>query len=115
MTHAELTITKTAFEAALMENPEYKAFLVRAQEEAQAKAEAALSGIYVVKSLGNLPMTLPQVAITYQAYKKAAKTFSNTPNAATFAETISRECLAIIKATGLNAGWDGIEALVSQA
>jgi hypothetical protein len=113
MTTATLSVTKSAIETALLENPEYKALVIKAQSDAQAKAEAALSGVYVVKSLGNLPMTLPQVAITYQAYKGIPKAFG--ANARSFTEAISRECLAIIKATGLPADWKGIEALAQQA
>jgi hypothetical protein len=93
---------------ALAESPEYKALILKFE----AKAAEALTQSFEVKSLG-VSMTLAQIAITYQAYKGIPKSFGE--NARSFTESISRECLAIIKANGYKADWNSIEALAQHA
>jgi hypothetical protein len=102
-------LSNTALLSAIQDTPEYRALVVKFQQDAQ---DAITSGTYEVKSLG-VTMTLPQVAITYQAYKGIPKSFG--ANARSFTESISRECLAIIKKAGFRADWEGIQALASHA
>jgi hypothetical protein len=79
----------------------------------EANAVKAVStGVFLVESLG-VEMTLPQVAITYQAYKGIPNSLGE--NARAYAKSISSECLAIIKANKVNADWKGIALLASHA
>jgi hypothetical protein len=94
--------------SALADSPEYKALILKFE----AKAAEALTKSFKVESLG-VTMTLPQIAITYQAYKGTPKSFGD--NARSFTEAISRECLAIIKKAGYKADWNSIEALAKHA
>lgn len=102
-------LSNSALASVLQDTPEYKALVLKFQQEA---AKALEGGTYEVKSLG-VTMTLPQVAITYQAYKGIPKSFG--PSARSFSESISRECLAIIKKAGFRADWQGIQALAEHA
>ena len=101
-------LSASAMALALAESPEYKALILKFE----AKAAEALTQSFEVKSLG-VSMTLAQIAITYQAYKGIPKSFGE--NARSFTESISRECLAIIKANGYKADWNSIEALAQHA
>jgi hypothetical protein len=101
-------LSASAMAQALAESPEYKALILKFE----AKAAEALTQSFEVKSLG-VSMTLAQIAITYQAYKGIPKSFGE--NARSFTESISRECLAIIKANGYKADWNSIEALAQHA
>ena len=101
---ATTLLSASALAAAMAESPEYKALLVKFEQ----KAAKALTEKFEVKSLG-VTMTLAQIAVTYQAYKGTPKSFGES--ARKFTESISRECLAIIKANGYKADWNSIEAL----
>ena len=102
-------LSNSALVGALQDTPEYKALVVKFQQEA---AKALESGTYEVKSLG-VTMTLPQVAITYQAYKGIPERWTTARDNFTLA--ISRECLDIIKKAGYPADFKGIEALAAHA
>ena len=100
--------SNTALLAALKESEQYKAFVV----DFEAKAAKALTEtVYTVESLGGVELTLPEVAVYYQVYKSVPKAFGE--KARSIFEPASRECLAIIKAAGYKADWDGIVALAA--
>lgn len=99
-------ISQNALALALAESPEYKALLVKFEKQALE----ALSSTFEVKSLG-VTMTLAQVAVTYQAYKGIPKAFGESGRS--FAEAISRECLAIIKSAGFKADFESIKGLTA--
>lgn len=101
-------LSNAALVQALSDSPEYKALVLKFE----AEAAKALTREFEVKSLG-VTMTLAQIAITYQAYKGIPKSFGE--NARKFTESISRECLAIIKANGYKADFTSIEALAAHA
>jgi hypothetical protein len=101
-------LSASAIASALSESPEYKA-LVLAFE---AKAAKALTEEFQVKSLG-VKMTLARIAVTYQVYKAAPKALGESARA--YTESVSRECLAIIKANGYKADWNSIVALAQHA
>lgn len=101
-------LSQTALAQALAESPEYKALLVKFEKQ----AAKALTQEFEVKSLG-ATMSLAQVAITYQVYKSAPKALGE--QARKFTESISRECLAIIKSAGYKADWNSIQALAQHA
>jgi hypothetical protein len=94
---------------AMANTPEYREFALKF--EAQAK-EALATGVFEVKALG-VSMTLPQVAITYQAFKGVPNSLGE--EARTYAKSISLECLAIIKKAGYKADWTGIQSLAKHA
>jgi|LakMenEpi03Aug12_release.lakeMendotaPanAssembly.Ray.scaffolds.fasta_scaffold2355350_1 hypothetical protein len=94
---------------AMVATPEYKEFALKFQAQAR---EALATGVFEVKALG-VSLSLPQVAITYQAYKGVPNSLGE--NARAFAKSISSECLAILKENGYNAGWEGIKTLASHA
>jgi hypothetical protein len=104
--NATLEIRQDAILTAMADTPEYKALILKFQQE-QAKA---LSVSHEVKSLG-VSMTLAQVAITYQAYKGVPNSLGAEARA--YAKAISTECLAIIKKSGYKADWSGIVGLAS--
>jgi hypothetical protein len=94
---------------AMANTEQYRQFVL----DFEAKAKEALStGVFLVESLG-VEMTLPQVAITYQAYKGVPNSLGAEARA--YAKSISTECLAIIKQAGYKADWTGIQALASHA
>ena len=108
MTTATLVSNARILEA-MVATPEYKEFALKF--EAQAK-EALSTGVFEVKALG-VSLTLPQVAITYQAYKGVPNSLGEEARA--YAKSISLECLAIIKKAGYKADWTGIQSLAKHA
>ena len=94
---------------AMANTPEYREFALKF--EAQAR-EALTTGVFEVKALG-VSLTLPQVAITYQAYKGVPNSLGEEARA--YAKSISSECLAIIKKAGYKADWTGIQSLAAHA
>jgi hypothetical protein len=105
---ASTLLSASAIASALAESPEYKALVLKFEQD----AAKALTKSFLVKSLG-VELTLAQIAITYQAYKGTPKSFGESARA--FTESISRECLGIIKANGYKADWNSIEALAQHA
>jgi hypothetical protein len=101
-------LSATAIASALSESPEYKALLVAFEQ----KAAKALTESFEVKSLG-VTMTLARIAVTYQVYKAAPKALGESARA--YTESVSRECLAIIKKAGYKADWNSIVALAQHA
>jgi hypothetical protein len=94
---------------AMANTEQYRQFVL----DFEAKAvEALTTGVFLVESLG-VEMTLPQVAITYQAYKGVPNSLG--AEARTYAKSISLECLAIIKKAGYKADWTGIQSLAAHA
>ncbi len=107
---ATLTSTARATEAFLASEAErLRTFVLDFEANA---VKAVSTKVFLVESLG-VEMTLPQVAITYQAYKGIPNALGE--NARKFAKSISSECLAIIKENGVNADWKGIALLASHA
>lgn len=101
-------LSNTALLAAMKDSEQYKAFVL--QFEAKA-AEALTSAVYTIETLGGVQMTLPEVAVYYQVYKSVPKALGDKARA--IFEPASRECLAIIKAAGYKADWDGIVSLAA--
>ena len=108
MTTATLELRNDALVAIMLETPEYKELILKAK----AIQANAINLSYEVKSLG-VSMTLPQVAITYQAFKGVPNAIGVEARA--YAKSISSECLAIIKKSGYKADWKGVVALASHA
>ena len=108
MTTATLVSNARILEA-MANTPEYREFALKF--EAQAK-EALATGVFLVEALG-VSLTLPQVAITYQAYKGVPNSLGAEARA--YAKSISTECLAIIKQAGYKADWTGIQSLAKHA
>ena len=101
-------LSNAALAEFLKDSPEYKDIVLAFQ----AKAAEALAGkVFVVQSLGGVEMTLPEIAVYYQVYKSVPKALGDKARA--IFEPASRECLAIIKANGYKADWDGIVALAA--
>jgi hypothetical protein len=101
-------LSNTALLAALKESEQYKAFVVEFEAKA---AEALTDKVYPIAALGGVELTLPEVAVYYQVYKSVPKALGD--KARSIFEPASRECLAIIKAAGYKADWDGIVALAA--
>ena len=101
-------LSNTALLAALKESEQYKAFVVEFEAKA---AEALTDKVYPIAALGGVELTLPEVAVYYQVYKSVPKALGDKARA--IFEPASRECLAIIKAAGYKADWDGIVALAA--
>jgi hypothetical protein len=105
---ASSVLSASAIASALAESPEYKALVLKFEQE----AAKALTKDFEVKSLG-VTMSLARVAVTYQVYKAAPKALGDTARA--YTESVSRECLAIIKGAGYKADWNSIVALAQHA
>jgi hypothetical protein len=101
-------LSASAIASALAESPEYKALVLKFEAEAAKN----LTKDFEVKSLG-VTMSLARIAVTYQVYKAAPKALGASARA--YTESVSRECLAIIKAAGYKADWNSIVALSAQA
>ncbi len=101
-------LSASASALALADSPEYKALVLKFEQ----KAAKALTEEFQVKSLG-VKMTLARIAVTYQVYKAAPKALGESARA--YTESVSRECLAIIKANGYKADWNSIVALAQHA
>jgi len=105
---ASSVLSATALADALRESPEYKNLVLKFERE----AAKALTKDFEVKSLG-VSMSLARVAVTYQVYKSAPKALGASARA--YTETVSRECLAIIKSAGYKADWNSIVTLSQHA
>ena len=99
-------LTQTALSDALVSSPEYKALVLKFQKETEAKIT---KGTYLVKALG-VELSVPQIAMHYQAHKGISK-FARNP----YSEAVSRECHSILKREGISMSLDNIAALAKLA
>ena len=108
------TISKKALNDALMNNPEYKAIVLKAEAEVLAervaKASAFLGASFAIETLGGLVISGKEVIRFYQSFKSVPKamfaTEADRTNSREFA--ISRECYNLIKDNGLSLDWDSL-------
>jgi len=99
-------LTQTAMAEVLAKSPEYKALVLKFQKEQETKVS---KGRYLIKSLG-VELSVPQIAMHYQAHKGIAK-FARNP----YSESVSRECHAVLKREGISMSLENIAQLATLA
>ena len=110
------TVSRKALLENLSNNPEYKALVLKAEQEVleKKKADAAsfLASSFAIETLGGLMLSGVEVIRFYQSFKSVPKamfaTEADRTNSLEFA--ISRECYNLIKENGLSLDWDSLLA-----
>ena len=109
-------VSKKALNEQLMNNPEYKAIVLKAEAEIleKKKADAAsfLGASFAIETLGGLVISGKEVVRFYQSLKNVPKAMfaSEADRVASLEYAISRECYNLIKDKGLSLDWDSLLA-----
>ena len=107
-------VSRKALNEALMNNPEYKAIVLKAEAEVLAervaKAASFLASSFAIETLGGLVISGKEVIRFYQSFKSVPKAMFATEadRAASLEFAISRECYTLIKDNGLSLDWDSL-------